>query len=265
MTLSTGSTHSQHIQNLYWPPLIGASCVTYRIELPLNCLRNSQGASKFALKYPIEDVDGPNITTTNCPGPATHSFNSNNPNGNSSSSINIASSTASINIGNSTNDHNENSENSANSANSSTGSNGVRAAAIAGAVGGVMLLALLFILFYRRKGRGLGFWGKGHHHTPDSAPDPVLIGDAATGMPVKQIHFPSGPSGSRYYTKPPISPWDTGVTTTESMGATSSKAAMAAQERGEVSPTSSAPQVIQHRDGGGVADHPPAYRNAPIR
>ena len=250
MILSTGSTHSHHLHILHWPALIGAPYVTYRIELPLTCLRNSQGASLLVQAFTVEETDGgSNSTTTNCSGPGTHSYDSNNPNSNNS--------TASTNIGNS------------NGENNSKDSNGVRAAAIAGAVGGVMLLTLLFILFCRRKGRGLRFWGRGHHHTPNSTPDPILIGDAATCRPVKQIHIPSVPSGSRHYTKPPISSWDTGVTTTESMDATSSNTVIVAQERGEnvpVSrPTNSTPRVIQHRDGGGVAEQPPAYREALTR
>ena len=221
-------------------------------------LRNSQGASKLVNSFIVEESNGgSNSTTTSCLGPETHSYNSNDPGnsstGNSSSNNGTASTTSSNDSSNSNNNQSQN-----------TGS-GVRAGAIAGAIGGVLLLGALFFLFCRRKGRGDS---RDHAPLPNyMMVDPIIIGRAAPGASVNQTHAPSTSTFLAYAKVPPSSRGR--EITIESTNATGSRVALMAQEEGRGLPishrTHNTPQVIQHTDGGGVPEPPPAYRDAPKR
>jgi hypothetical protein len=229
--------------------VIGPSPATRSKEVPLTCLRNSQGV--YGRSEGFLTTGGSSDTT--CPGQITRSFNSKDPTGKSSNTTSIAIAPTG--------------SSSLDGASANNTNNGGRIGAIVGGtVAAVVLLGLLlFILFRRKKGHGkdhggMEFWEK-HESNLDYITAPVPFIHSAPGGSVNQTSVPSTSLTPPYYTNPTSTSEHTGFSS-ENMSAASRKAASAAQERGIQTSMDGGVIVHQHVDAVGVVELPPAYRDA---
>ena len=214
------------------------------IDLPLTCLRNSQGVYSVPKRFTNDETNGGSNSTTggtgiDCPGQVTHPFSLGGSTGDSNNSTTTTTTASGINnVG-------------GNSDNKNTGAR--TAAIVGGVVGAVLLLGLLFILFRRRNKNKRGRYNKpGFEGTQD------LGHSASGGFMVHDADAIPTPFLAPYYMNASSSRGQTGVAS-ENMDPKRRKIAMAARERSD--PT----QGLEHQGAGGLIELPPAYLDVPTQ